>query len=108
MSPKDEYLTFSQHVGTLLLVDEEDDGWVNASVEDLDELVPLVVLFAHVDHLLHPLHGPAHGADVDHHGAPQVVPGQPLHSRGHSGREHHLGEDNHNPRHFDDYHSPFV
>ena len=92
MSFKDECLTFSQHVGTLLLVDEDDDGRVDAGVEDRDELVPLVVFLANVDHLLRPLHGSTHGADVDHHGAPQVVPGQPLHGGGHSSREHHLGE----------------
>ena len=86
-------LTFSQHVRPLLLVDEDDDRGVDASIEDLDELVPLVVLLAHVDHLLCPLDGPAHGADVHHHGPPQVVPGQPLHRRGHSGREHHLEEE---------------
>ena len=67
-------LTFSEHIGSLLLVDEDDDGRVDAGVEDLDELVPLVVLLAHVDHLLRPLHWSAHGADVDHHGPPQVVP----------------------------------
>ena len=37
--------TFGQHVRSLLLVDEDNDGRVNASVEDLDEFVPLVVLF---------------------------------------------------------------
>ena len=78
-------LTFNQHISSLLLVDEDDDRGVDACVENVDELVPLVVLLAHVDHLLRPLHGSAHSADVDHQGAPEIVPGQPLHSGGHRG-----------------------
>ena len=33
-----------QDVGTSLLVDEDDDGGLDAAVQDLDQLVPLVVL----------------------------------------------------------------
>ena len=45
-------LTFNQRIGSLLLVDEDDDRGVDACVE--------------------------------------IVPGQPLHSGGHRGSEHHL------------------
>jgi hypothetical protein len=38
-------------LGYLLLVDEDDDGRLDARVEDADQLVPLVVLFAHVHNL---------------------------------------------------------
>jgi hypothetical protein len=37
----------------LLLVDENNDGRLDAGVEDRDELIPLVVLLAHVDNLWH-------------------------------------------------------
>ncbi len=40
----------------LLLVDENNDGRLDARVEDRDELVPLVVLLAHVDNLRHIQH----------------------------------------------------
>ena len=35
----------------LFLVDEDDDGRLDARVENADQLVPLVVLFAHVYNL---------------------------------------------------------
>merc|ERR1719500_2646158 len=81
--------TFRQHIRSLLLVDENNDGRVNTSVEDLDEFVPLVVLFAHVDDLLHSLHWLAHSTNVDDYRPPEIVPGQPLHGGRHGGREHH-------------------
>ena len=46
-----EMFTFGQHVCSLLLIDEDDDGRVNAGVEDGDQFVPLLILFTHVDHL---------------------------------------------------------
>ena len=47
-----EYLHNKFHFSNnLLLVDEDDDGWVDAGVEDGDEFVPLVVLVHHVHNL---------------------------------------------------------
>lgn len=43
--------TQSKIYSNLFLVDEDDDGRLDAGVEDADQLVPLVVLFAHVHNL---------------------------------------------------------
>ena len=43
--------TLGEHIGTFLLIDEDDDGRINATVEDGDELVPLVIFLANMHHL---------------------------------------------------------
>merc|ERR550519_881100 len=81
--------TPGQHVSSLLLIDEDEDGRIDAGVEDGDEFVPLVVLLHEIHDLLGPLHRPSNGSNVHNGRSPQVCPGQPFHRGRHSRREHY-------------------
>merc|ERR1719273_307609 len=45
--------TFGQYISTLFLIDKDNDGWINSSIEDTNEFITLVVLFHHMDDLFH-------------------------------------------------------
>jgi len=80
---------FGQNVGALLLVDENDDGWVVASLQDFHELVALLVLGAHENDLFDALGGFANCANVDGGWTTQIIAGDSLQWRRHCSCEHH-------------------
>ena len=65
---------FSQNVGSLLLVDEDDDWRLDSAVEDLDQLVAFVVLLHQEDCLLDTLDRLADGSDVNDGWTTQIRP----------------------------------
>ena len=83
------FQSFSEDVGALLLVDEDDDGRFDTASQDLHELVPLLVLVDHEDDLFSALDRFTGRTDVHRHGASQIRPRQTLHRRGHRRRKHH-------------------
>lgn len=80
--------TLCQDVDALLLVDEDEDRRIDALLQKLNELVPLLLVGGHVDELLDALHRLAYGANVDHGRSTEVGPGHTLHRRRHSRGEH--------------------
>ena len=63
-----------QHIGALLLVDEDDNWRFDSTVQDLNELVALVVLLHHEDGLLDTFNGFTNGTDVHYGWASKVSP----------------------------------
>merc|ERR1719419_1837693 len=67
------FQTFSQNICSFLLVDEDDNWRIDSSIKNLNELVSLVILLAHVDDLFSTLNRFANCTNVNNNWSPEIV-----------------------------------
>ena len=79
----------SQNIDGFLLVDEDNDRWIDTTFENLEQFIALVIFRAHDDDLFDALRRFAHRADVDRGWTTQIRASQSFDGRRHRGCEHH-------------------